>query len=135
MPGNSPFKAEVRMCNRCSFKSKLITQKPLQMKQLCMLCGAFAPWQKPEYKAFLCQKHKPLVPPSTDKCYFCKQVLFLQQKTTMPLYVSCYLCHLCSVGNMCSELTCWYLFVWTDTRVTFAVLAICVQCWFIIYSV
>lgn len=106
MPGNSPFKAEVRMCNRCSFKSKLITQKPLQMKQLCMLCGAFAPWQKPEYKAFLCQKHKPFVPPSTDKCYFCKQVLFLQQKTTMPLYVSCYLCHLCSVGNMCSELTC-----------------------------
>jgi len=99
MSGSSPFKFPVHMCNMCAIKTRLCSPTPLLTKELCIVCGKYNP--RKTIQAFVCQRHRQHCAPGTDKCIFCKKVIFVDKKTPMRLFENGYLCTFCSIPNKC----------------------------------
>ncbi|ESN94094.1 hypothetical protein HELRODRAFT_193832 [Helobdella robusta] len=63
------FTYPVMACMNCSFRSKVISPTAHQTKELCLICGSWVAFKKPDSIAHLCQNHGFNF---KNKCFFCQ---------------------------------------------------------------
>ena len=99
------FCSPVYICNMCSHRVRAFTPLPDLNKDVCVICGNRVAFKKDTAMAYVCLKHKDATSPGTSKCYSCKSVIFLQQRTTGISFSQMYLCLYCSSsGRRCIKL-------------------------------